>query len=330
MSANAAETDVLVIGASDPFVKGADGEYVDPIWRALAETLQLGAPTPHLEGATEYLAELRAHAMYLESRDRFWRLHPSLRQRNGAPVIGTSHRQTVGGKPVLAYCSDLRLNTDGPTTPVMRAVATLVQQTRPRLVIFVGLGGGVTEGHRAGDVAVTASARLALRGELEGVSENGQTFGGLWSPTPEHFKNLEFDKLREPALVAPSPHYAPSTAPEPPEYRPRVRLESLPVLTRPMITETTFDIPSPDSKDRSYWGDEACAIDMDAAPVVRACGTKVPCAVVIGLATPAIVRFKFDYESSLRRAWMEHFIATFAPAAARNAAETVRRIIEVA
>lgn len=323
--------EILVIAAADEFLPTNSGKFVDPVWQALREVLGLsGSPAAYSHGANEFLAELRAHKLFLEDRDRFWRLHPPLRQRRGAFITGVYHQGTAGGRSAIVFASDLRLNTDGPTMPVVRLLTQLVREAQPRLVVHVGLGAGVRAEHQIGDVVVTNRARFELRGELEGSRLNDQTYGGAWRPAPSLVDGLTFDELREPALLPPSPHYEDIPHPQPPPHRPQVRLENLPVVTRPRVTDTIFDIPSPDAGDPSYWAEAACAVDMDAAPVAAACGELLPCAFVLGLAAPAIRRFEYDYESSLRRAWAEHMVTSFATESARNAAQVVRRIIESA
>jgi hypothetical protein len=180
-----------------------------------------------------------------------------------------------------------------------------------------------------GDVALSVGGLLALRGELEGTPLNNRTYGHAWALGGELVQGLAFSPLQEPELLAPSPHYGNEPPPRPPVHQPQARVERLPVMTRPRVTDDLFDIPSPDPGDRGfYWGETACAVDMDAAAVAAACGEHIRCGLVIGLAVPGIRRFEYDYESSLRRAWAAHFLRSFAADAARNVAVTVRTVIE--
>jgi hypothetical protein len=96
----------------------------------------------------------------------------------------------------------------------------------------------------------------------------------------------------------------------------------LPVLTSPRITDDFFSIASPDPG-ASYWGDVACAVDMDATTVAAACGSSIQCALVVGHATPAIKRLQAD----LRQGWAEHMFKHFAEHAAENAAKVAERIV---
>ncbi len=322
--------DILIITAADEFLRDpASGNYIDPVWEALRQALGMsGRSQSYSRGSTEFLAELRAHKLHLDERDRYWRLHPRLRTWRGEFFIGRYHRATINGRSVCAFGAELRLNTDGPTMPVLRLLNQLVREAAPRFVLYVGIGGGVRAEHQAGEVVVTGHARFDLRGELESSPINGQTMGGAWTPDPGAFVGLEFAELQEPALLPPSPHYHADDPPQPPPHTPRVRVDPLPVLTRPEIMEPLFDVPSPDPTDRDYRGDIGSAIDMDAAPIGAACGEHLPCAFVIGLASPAIRRFPYDYQGSLRSAWAQHMIELFAAHAARNAAAAARVIIE--
>lgn len=323
-------SDVLVICATHDFLASttAQRRFVDPIWEAVRSVLgATGRPQPYLQGA-QFLAELRAHANFLESKDRFFRLWPRLRDSVGVPASGVFQTAKVGTKTVCLLSCDLRLGTDGPTTPVLRLLPLAVDEARPKLVVHVGLGCGTRTEHQAGDVVVSNLAQFFLRGELQGLAINGGTFGGAWTPNAATLGTQTFAQLQEPALLPPSPHYENAPRPQPAAHVPTMRIEHLPVLTRPLITDLAFDVASPAAGDASYWGDAGCAVDMDAAATAAACGANRACAMVIGLSSPAILRLPVDYESSLRRAWCETMIDLFATAAAANAAQVVRRIIE--
>jgi hypothetical protein len=215
----------------------------------------------------------------------------------------------------------------------LRLLPQIVRETEPNLVLYLGVGAGAHPEHQGGDVAVTNKARFKLRGELEGSPLNDQTFGGVWEPAPGIFQGLAFAELQEPQLLPPSPHYENIPPPQPPKHTPKVRVEALPVITRPLVSDINalFEIPSPNPEDSSYWwGEDGCAVDMDAASVGAVCGERLPCAFVIGIVSPAIHRFKYDFESNLRLAWAKHMIREFATQATINAAQVVRRIIEFA
>lgn len=322
--------DILIVTAADEFL-GEPGAEIDPLWDALRAELGMGGlPAPYMHLTGQYLSELRTHKVFAEQRDRFPRLHPRLRHRHGAFVTGAYCRRDVNGRSVVAFVSDLRLNTDGPAMPAVRLIAQIVREVRPRLVVHAGLGAGARAEHQAGDVAVASAARFALSDELAGSALDGQTFGGIWKPDPALFDGLSFVMLQEPPLLAPSPHYEAMTSPQPPPHRPRVVVEELPVITRPIVTRALMEIPSPDAGDAAYWGHVGCALDMDAAPTAAACKHDIPCSVVIGTAVPAIKRFPYDYDSRLRHAWAEVMLYAFGQAAALNVARTVRRIVEQA
>jgi hypothetical protein len=315
--------DILVVEFFNDFKKLNDGSYVDPLWLALRRALNVTArDRPYSNRADTFLSELRAQKLFAEDRDRFWRLHPRLRGR-GEPLLGEHVSVQVNSRQVTLFGSDLRLNTDGPTMPVARLLSQLLSEAQPRLVVHVGLGGGVIADHQGGDVTVASRGRYLLRGELAGSAVNEQTFGGIWSAPAGLFSGINLASLQEPALMPASPHYERIPNPQPAPHTPVIRVEpTLPVLTSPRITDDFFSVASPDTGP-SYWGDIACAVDMDAATVAATCGSTTPCALVVGHATPAIKRLQAD----LRQGWAEHMFDHFAEAAAENAAKVVERIV---
>jgi nucleoside phosphorylase len=139
---------------------------------------------------------------------------------------------------------------------------------------------------------------------------------------------LTFPALREPALIPPSPNYpAPAGGwPQPAEHTPTVRIESQPLATAPALTRHTFRLASFDEGARDYLGDEACAVDMDAAPVAHVCQGRVPFGLVTGVAVPALRDFRDDYEDALRYAWRDVFFEGFGERAAVNVAAVAERI----
>lgn len=308
-----------------PPTASTSSETVDPIWHALDEALSIGGGESYRRGFTTVLHELQLRQLFLEERDAFFRLRPQMSGR-----WGTFHRALAN--TILVFRSDLRLNTDGPTMPVLRMLAQIIAERRPRLVVSVGLGGGVRPEHQIGDVVVTTQAQFELSGELAGYEENGRTFGG-GSVVEEWFAGLAFSELREPALLGSSPNFAtpPGGWPQPQPHRPQVRVNAeRPVLTRPALNANTFrSAPSRAAPRNPYLGDRAAAVDMDAAAAAKACqDAGVPFLAVIGLTVPALEIFEYDWDQSLRDGWAEVFSRDFADAAAANVAATVRRICE--
>ncbi len=321
--------DILVVKAADEFKRGPDDEYFDPLQEALKQEFELkGRWSGFGFGCGEFLAELRAHKLFLEDRDRFWRLHPALTTSfSGAFTVARFKTAELAGKKVCFLSSELRLNTDGPTAPVLRMLPMVLRQTRPRFVVYLGLAAGTRGDQMGGDVVVTTRALFGLRAELEGLLVNGEEFGRRWTPDPTWFVGLTFPQLQEPGVLAASPNYESEGLQAITPHVPQVRLEPLPVLTRPRVTDTIFDIPSP-HEGQYYFGDRACAVDMDAAPVAAACLNHVRSAYVLGLATPPIIRFENDYEGTIRRAWLDAMMDAFAEPAAINAVQVLRRVLE--
>jgi nucleoside phosphorylase len=196
-----------------------------------------------------------------------------------------------------------------------------------RCVVSVGFGGGVNASQRAGDVVVTTSARYRLGGDLAGFDQNDELFGGRWQPPNDWFTGTTFQKTSEPLVVAPSPNYKQRALAQQAAFAPLLSLETRPVVTAPLLTEDGFFLSAPGKSSPDYLGKTACATDMDAAPVAAACDRAgLNCAFVVALTVPLLMRYAYDYRARLRRAWADHYFATFAERAAQNAARTVRAI----
>jgi hypothetical protein len=302
------------------------GRVGDPLWDALDEALSIGRARPYTRGLNTVLPVLQVRQLVLDARDAFFRLQP---QMNGR--WGTFHDALDGGASV--FRSDRRLNTDGPAMPVLDMLAQIVAERRPRLVISVGLGGGVRPEHQVGDVVVTGRARFDLTGELESYEDNERTFG-TDGPVPEDWlADLRFDELREPALLGSSPAFRPPADgwPQPPAHRPVIRVDrEHPVWTRPALDANTFNpAPTRSSPRNPYLGDDAAAVDMDAAAAAKTCqDANVPFAAVLGLVVPALEVMEDDWDRALRDAWADVFTREYSTAAATNAAAVVRRICE--
>ena len=106
----------------------------------------------------------------------------------------------------------------------------------------------------------------------------------------------------------------------------RIPIERSDAMTAPALTRHTFRLASFDQGAQDYLGDEACAVDMDAAPVAHVCQGRVPFGFVTGVAVPALREFRDDYEDALRYAWRDVFFEEFGERAAVNAAAVAERI----
>lgn len=315
-----ANADVLVLAFRHELALEEKKPRVDPVWQAL---IQAFAATDkvheYARGGARYLTSLRAHKLYQENRDRFFLLHP---QTSGE--LGRFTTCRAGTQNVLLFQSWLRLNTDGPDMPVFELMKQVIGEVKPRLVLAVGLGGGVLEEHQAGDVVVSDKARLQLHAELATSERDGEVSPGLWNPTDAMFADLPaFRALQEPQLVAPSPNYQSATAFQPAPHVPTVRISPLPVLTAPRVTEHGFEVLRPLKAGGAVPG---AATEMDCAPVALACGTTTKFGAVIGLAVPAINVFRReDPKRVLRDGWIDFFTRKFAVDAAGNAASVAFR-----
>lgn len=297
---------------------------VDLVWDALLARFGLN-PTQairYTRGSDKFLARLQAHKLVQEDRDRYWRLHPLLENYQGEYRFG----QYLMASSTCVFRSELRLNTDGPSMPVLELMYQLVSEVRPKKVIAVSLGASTDSAHEGEDVILSGKARFALRGEISGTDLNNRGFGSAWAP-PAELLALTFPQQNAPPeLKPPSLHYVPANPlPRPQPYTPRCIAAAHPIHTSPMLTEHQFQVPLPGA----IVG-EASAVDMDCVSVAQACDLLgVPCRLVIGIAVPPIARLSEDSESSIRRAWIDEFRNCFAPGASRNAADVAYRLVSI-
>lgn len=298
---------------------------VDALRQELTSELKLRKDSEtYFEMGSTYLSRLRAHKLWCEDTNRHFRLHPILSQYQGSLILGHYWEKTLDSKKVCVFESDLRILNGGPDLPAFQLCQQVIAQTNPRLVIYAGLGAGTSAEQQLGDVVVSASASSEWVGEWSNGPQNLQTTTANWTP-PQ--LQSSFETIQETGLQAASPHYAP--APEAPApHQPKVIASSLPILTSPGSSSTMPGLASPDPDDRGYRGEVACAVDTDAFCV--AWGHQVPCALVVGLASPALHRLPVDFQGTLRESWLTHFWRDYSPQAARNVAHTVHQLIQLA
>ncbi len=306
----------------------------DYVWEALCKEFgkkfdgpkSQGGPESYARNGDQFLSELWSYKRQQEARDRFFLLHPNTDGR-----LGEFHTLTIGppgaasAKKVCLFHSALRINTDGPTVPVVRLLKQILTEAQPKLALGVGLGGGVTAVHQVGDVIVANQAEYQLRGELDGSLRNGLSKLSTWQPQAALFSGLTFDKLQEPALVPPSPNYdRPASLPQPPQHQPVVRIADKPVRTCPQLTDNgqMIGIPNGNGKGLDFSGAYS-ATDMDVASLAEACAEAgvVDFGFLLGLNIPAVNPLS---PAALRDGWIEFFTNRFATAAATNAARAAR------
>lgn len=331
-----APADILIVSWQHT-LRGADDKSRDDVWEALCQEFgkkptgpkNKGGPDGYARNSDQFLAELWNYKQWQESRDRFFLLHPNTDIR-----LGEFHTAlidlpgTANDKKVCLFHSTLRINTDGPTMPVVRLLKQVLEEAKPKLVLGVGLGGGVTPQHQVGDVVIATQAEYQLRGDLDGSLRNNQSFQSTWQP-PTALAGLTFDELQEPALVPPSPNYdRPTSLPQPPKHKPEVRIADKPVRTCPLLTDNgqVVGIPKGNGKGLDF-SSKYAATDMDATSLAEACVAAgvAKFGFVLGLNIPAINPLKPD---DLRDGWIKFFASRFASAAARNAAAAVRAICQ--
>ena len=311
-----------------------DEKSHDYVWESLCKEFgkkpsgpkSSGGPESYARNSDQFLSELWNYKARQEARDRFFLLHPETDGRlGGFHTALIDLPGTANDKKVCLFHSALRINTDGPTMPVVRLLKQILQEAQPKLVLSVGLGGGVTAEHQVGDVIVANHAEYQLRGDLDGSLRNGVSKQSTWQPKPGLFSGLSFDKQQEPALVPPSPNYDRTGAvPQPPQHQPVVRIADKPVRTCPLLTDNghVVGIPKGNGKGLDFSAKYA-ATDMDAASLAEACSDAnvADFGFIIGLNVPAVNALSPD---DLRDGWIEVFTDRFAAAAAANAARVAR------
>jgi len=316
-----------------PTARGEDKEWDDVMWRELTEKFSVNGGRDRTEYSRDFsriLADLAAYELWQAKAGRSAAVRPQLRRGgSGGRCFGSYVLETVGKNVVCLFDSNVCLNTGGPNTPVDRMLEQMLRDARPRLVLSIGFGGGVTADDRVGDIVVTSRALYRLRGDLESFARNGRSYGGCWQPEPEWFGRMTFKPLAEPTLAAPTPGYNVTRVTPPEKVRPLIAIDPRPVITAPLLTSTGFDVGAPTGED--FLGRVGCATEMDGAPVaVAADAAGIDCGFVVGIVVPLLQRYKHDFEQGFLLGWRDYFVATYAAAAARNVVEVVHRICGVA
>jgi hypothetical protein len=328
-SAPLKRADILIVSWQH-FLPGESGVSRDHVWEALCSQFgkvpsgprERHGPSPYNRNGDQFLPELRNHKSWQESQDRRYVLHPTTDGQLGEFHEVAIAAQSPGiGRTICLFHSALRINTDGPTLPVVRLLKQVLEEVRPRLAIAVGLGGGVTADHQVGDVIAARNAEYQLRGELAGSNRNGWSNQSGWTVPSDVLAGIQFAALREPALVAPSPNYDHSTpAPQPPQHQPTIRLATHAIRTCPLLTDHGHVVGSPGGsrKDLNFRTSHA-ATDMDAASFAEACAAAETAhfMLLLGLNVPAITELS---PADLRYAWIDVFTSRYAAAAATNVA----------
>lgn len=315
--------DVLFVTFSDPGARTAASAAAFNVGLALDQRLKFPAAKAYTSLSGTFLPELRAHKLWCEGSGRSWAIQPSLDQSVGTLSLGRLSLKKWQGRQIGWFESSLRILSDGPTLPAIRSLRQLQSELQPRLMVFLGLGAGTCAEHQGGDVIVTTRAGLHLEGDLETCLRNGSLTGSPWS-LPD-FGAWDFPSLQEPPLLAPSPCYQPDSVQLLP-HQPQLRISPLPVLTRPQTRQPFPEAPSPREGDKSFWGDRACALDLNAGALVDV--TECPLVFVVGLASPAVIPPAGDAEKILRNAWLETYWSVFADDAARNVALVAERFLQ--
>lgn len=198
----------------------------------------------------------------------------------------------VAGRKVLLFKSELHLNTDGETLPLVQLVRQVIEDSGPALVLSTGTSGGVDPAHHLGDVVVTSSARFHLGDELASARFNGETFASSWHPPTSLAARAEelMTPVRELAVTPPTGHFQTGTRMEPVTHLPRVVFSNLPILTTDFFEFGT-------TTNRLH--EIGCCVEMDDAVVAMVCqelgvefgfARNISDPVIIGELPPALQR----------------------------------------
>lgn len=189
----------------------------------------------------------------------------------GAPALqdgrwGSFCPVKVGTQNVLLFKSDLHVNQDGESLPLVQLVRQITAEAQPKLLLSVGTGGGVRLDDVLGDVVVTNAAMFHLGQEFEAAPFNGQKFTcKTWSPPEKHLAGA--GKLVMPVAETP---VQPPTAhfPNGAVIRPQARAPKIHLLPgNPILTTDFFEFGSTTNK---LW-EQGCCVEMDDAVIAMVC-----------------------------------------------------------
>jgi nucleoside phosphorylase len=122
--------------------------------------------------------------------------------------LGSYWTTSIGGKPVTLFKSDSHLSQDGPKFANALVWKQIIEDTRPRLVITTGTGGGVDPGFQVGDVIVSRFATFDCQRSFE--QYNGDSYAALADPPSARFATAT-------ALFAANAGFLPKDNPRPPQ-----------------------------------------------------------------------------------------------------------------
>jgi hypothetical protein len=304
-----------------------NGELIDPLWSAILKEFNKTEKDtkPYARGFTEFAAELLNYKLVQEDRGRRRLLHPRTRDR----LLGEYVYIKNGHQDICLFRSNLRLNTDGPTMPVLRMLSELIKEVEPGLVLSIGFGGATRGEVGPGTVYISSSATFKLQNEFAGSRVDGETLiHNSWVPDRRLKKRLSSVTPTPPPLLplqAPSPHYDKDTEKRilPKQKDPKIEYANGKVETSPLLTDHAFVVYPPSTTSTGV-----IATDMDAAAVAWACQrrSKIKWAAIVGIVVPALHKFENDFQSILRKAWRDYYFSQSAQATASNLAKVVHII----
>lgn len=212
---------------------------------------------------------------------------------------GSWHLSKVGSTSILIIRSELHLNSDGPTLPLLRFVQQLLEDCQPKLIISTGTSGGVDKSHVLGDVVISPAARFRLTDEFASASFNRKIYSSGYHPNEALIDKADelLLKVPEVSVLPPTTQFESDTAIEEGEVRkPKLILED-----RPILTTDYFEFGTTDPlNDLSRYG---CCVEMGDAAVgmaIEESGQDVPYLFIRSISDPVL---NHELPRDLQVAW---------------------------
>jgi nucleoside phosphorylase len=189
----------------------------------------------------------------------------------GAPALqyrrwGSFALASVGDKSVLLFKSDLHINQDGESLPLIQLTRQILDDCEPELLLSIGTAGGVRLEDVLGDVVVTNAAKFKLDDEFKSATFNHTSYTcQSWTP-PDRYVDVAtslLTKVTEFDVEPPTAHFADGAAIPARSRPPAIHL--LPGI--PILTTDSFEYGTTKNE---LWK-EGCCVEMDDAVIAMVC-----------------------------------------------------------
>lgn len=189
----------------------------------------------------------------------------------GAPALldnrwGSFTLVSVGNKSVLLFKSQLHINQDGESLPLLQLVQQILDECQPDILFSIGTAGGVRLEDALGDVVVTNAAKFRLGDEFESAAFNHTSYTcSTWTP-PDRYVRPAISllmKVPEYDVLPPTAHFPSGTVIRARSRRPAIHL--LPGV--PILTTDFFEYGTTTNE---LWR-EGCCVEMDDALIAMVC-----------------------------------------------------------